>query len=75
MQLAENILERLYLQIQTELEFCNSQDTPFVCSQFNDMDSRANIVKTIAETCVNNEIDIAKAIVQVERLYSLNSLD
>jgi hypothetical protein len=72
---SESILERLYLQIQTELEFCNSQETPFVCSQFNDMDSRAIIVKTIAETAVNREIDIAKAIVEVERLYSLNSID
>ena len=71
----EPILERLYMQIQTELEFCNSKETPFICEQFSDMDTRADIVKTIAETCISMHIGISKAIVQVERLYNINSLD
>jgi len=71
----EPIIERLYMQIQTELEFCNSDETPFICGQFSDMDSRADIVKTIAETCISMKISISKAIVQVERLYNINSLD
>ena len=71
----ESILERLYMQIQTELEFCDSEQTPFICSQFSDMDSRADIVKTIAETCISMKIGISKAIVQVERLYNINTLD
>ena len=71
----EPIIERLYMQIQTELEFCNSNETPFICGQFSDMDSRADIVKTIAETCISMKISISKAIVQVERLYNINTLD
>ena len=71
----EPIIERLYMQIQTELEFCNSDETPFICGQFSDMDSRADIVKTIAETCISMKISISKAIVQVERLYNINTLD
>jgi len=72
---SESIIERLYMQIQTELEFCNSDETPFICGQFSDMDSRADIVKTIAETCISMKISISKAIVHVERLYNINSLD
>lgn len=71
----ESILERLYMQIQTELEFCNSEETPFICSQFSDMDARADIVKTIAETCISMKIGISQAIVHVERLYNINTLD
>ena len=71
----ESILERLYMQIQTELEFCNSEETPFISSQFSDMDARADIVKTIAETCISMKIGISQAIVHVERLYNINSLD
>lgn len=69
------IIERLYTQIQTELEYCTSKDTPFICSQFSDMDLRAGIVKTIAETCISMKVGISQAIVQVERLYGINMLD
>ena len=71
----DSILVRLYMQIQTELEFCNSDETPFVCEQFSDMDTRADIVQTIAETCISMKINISQAIVQVDRLYNINSLD
>ena len=70
-----NTLERFYDQILTELEFCESKQTPYVCSQFGSPDARATLVKTIAETCISMKITIAQAITQVERLYGLNSLD
>lgn len=71
----DSLLQRLYLQVETELEYCNEKDSPFICSQYNDMDSRANIIKTIAETCVDSKLTISEAINKVERTYSNNSLD
>jgi len=72
---SESLLSKLYSQIETELSFCDSALTPFVCSQFGDVESRADIVKTIAETCISMKINIAQGIVQVEKTYSLNALD
>lgn len=71
----ESLISKLYSQIETELSFCDSAATPFICSQFGDLDTRSTIVKTIAETCVSMKITIAQAIVQVERTYNPNMLD
>lgn len=71
----DNTLERFYDQILTELEFCDSKQTPFICSQQSNPDATATLVKTIAETSISMKITIAQAIVQVEKLYGVNSID
>lgn len=69
------LLERFYAQIETELEFCNYLELPFVCRQYADLETRAEIVKVIATTSINMHVSISQAIAQVERTYSVNSLD
>lgn len=71
----ELLSDQLYNQIETELEFCESSTTPLVCAQLEDAESRAAIIKTIAETCVSGRMDISTAIAEVERLYSNNDID
>ena len=72
---SEDLLLKLYDQIETELMYCDEAYTPFVCGQFSDVEARADIVRTIAETCISMKINIAQAIVQVEKTYNLNMLD
>ena len=71
----ENILEDLKAQIEVELELCNDKDTPTVCFNYSDPDTRAALIDTIVETCMSMKLTIAQAIVEVEKLYSTNSLD
>lgn len=71
----KNLKERFYNQIETELEFCDGSVTPLICFNYNDIELRASLVETIAETCISMKINISEAIVHVERLYSLNSTE
>jgi hypothetical protein len=71
----ENLLEKLYTQIQTELEFCDSSVTPVVCYNYSNVELRNDLLQTIAETILSRKINISEAIVEVERLYSVNNID
>lgn len=74
----KNILElqnELFTQIEAELEFCNEITTPLICSNYNNADTKLQLVKTIAETAIKGKMTIAQSIVEVERLYSLNDID
>lgn len=71
----DNLKERFYAQIETELEFCDGSTTPLICYNYNMLKLRSALVETIAETCISRKIGISEAIVEVERLYSLNSID
>lgn len=71
----ENLLEKLYTQIQTELEFCDASVTPLVCYNYSNLDFRNDLLQTIAETILSRKITISEAIVEVERLYSVNYID
>ena len=67
--------EKFYNQIETELGFCDSKVTPLICYNFQDPTLKATLIETIAETCISMKVNISEAIVNVEKLYSLNGLD
>lgn len=69
------LLDELYNQIEVELGFCDPVVLPYVTSQFSDMDTRAQIIKLIAENCISRKSDIAQSIAEIERLYNLNSIE
>lgn len=71
----DSLKERFYSQIETELEFCDSEVTPLLCYNYSDLDLRANLVDNIAQTCISMKISIAEALVVVERTYSMNSTE
>lgn len=71
----ENLKEHFFAQIEAELEFCNSDITPTVCYNYSNIHLRPNLINTIAETVLNRKITISQAIVEIEKLYSLNNLD
>jgi 3-methyladenine DNA glycosylase/8-oxoguanine DNA glycosylase len=71
----ENLKEDFYTQIIAELEYCNSDITPTICFNYSNLHLRQSLVETIAETVLNQKISISQAIVEVEKLYSLNNLD
>lgn len=65
----------LFLQIEAELEFCDPIQTPLVCSNFNNPETRLQLIKTISETAISGKMNISQAIVEVERLYSPKDID
>jgi replication initiation and membrane attachment protein DnaB len=69
------LLEKFHAQIEAELQLCDGEITPLICYNFNDMSLRKSLIETIAETCLSQKITIAQAIVQVDKLYSANSID
>jgi 3-methyladenine DNA glycosylase/8-oxoguanine DNA glycosylase len=71
----ENLKEDFYTQIIAELEYCNSNITTTICFNYSNLHLRQSLVETIAETVLNQKISISQAIVEVEKLYSLNNLD
>lgn len=64
-----------YTQIDTELSFCDGNVTPLVCYNYANLKTRQSLIETIATTCISRKISISSAIVEVERLYSVNSID
>jgi hypothetical protein len=70
-----NLLQRFYNQIETELEFCDGHITPIVCHNYSNIAYKNDLVQTIADIVITQKISIADAIVQVERLYSVNNID
>ena len=71
----ENLKEEFYNQILAELEYCNSDITPTICFNYSNTHLRQNLIETIAETILDRKITISQAIVEVERLYSVNNID
>lgn len=69
------LLDDLYNQIEVELGFCDPDVLPYVSSQFADMDTRAQLIKLIAENCISRKSDIAQSIAEVEQLYNINSIE
>jgi len=70
-----NLLQRFYNQIETELEFCDGHITPIVCHNYSNVAYKHDLVETIANIVVTQKISIAEAIVQVERMYDINNID
>jgi hypothetical protein len=67
--------ERFYSQIETELEFCDPKETPLVCYNYNMIPLKRALIETVAETVIAKKISISQAIQDVERTYSINSID
>lgn len=71
----KNLKQELLDQIETELEFCNGVDTPLVCANMADSESKKALVDTIANTCITEKLTIEQSIAQVEKMYGNNDID
>jgi hypothetical protein len=75
MNLPKDLQNKLFLQIDTELDFCQSNITPLVCYNSSTPELKETLIKTIAQIVVDQKITISQAIIEVETLYSTNSID
>lgn len=75
METTKEIEQEFLTQIETEIEFCDAQTTPVICSNLADAESKAALVRTIAKVCLEGKMTISQAIVQTEQLYSINDID
>lgn len=71
----KELMQRFNLQIITELELCDGDKTPLICYNYSNPELRDSLIITIQETILSRKISISEAIVEVERLYSLNFID
>lgn len=69
------LMDKLVMQVKTELELCDGSTTPLICYNYSDPSLRDSLIYTIIETLISRKISISEAIVEVERLYSNNFID
>lgn len=70
-----DLRDRLYAQIEAELNLCEPLITPVCCYNYGKPELRASLIETIAETCIKGKLSISQAIAQVEQLYSINTIN
>jgi len=58
--------EMTKIAIDKELDFCNPNDTPMVCSMISTLEGRKKIVDLILEYVGNSGQSIAQAIVSID---------
>lgn len=70
-------LERLRQSINSQLELCDSVDTPTICSMLadNDPSAKEKLVDLIIKKIVNQKMDIPQAIVAIETEFNPNMMD
>lgn len=69
-------LERELIEaINNELDLCDFHETPIICNMKSDKETREMLVKEIEKRVLQQHIDIAYAIVQIDNEYNPNTLD
>jgi len=63
----------LYAQIEEELETCDPEQTPIICSNLSHEEDKACLVQTIAEFVLSMHLNISQAIVEVEKSFDVNN--
>lgn len=69
------VIKELKENIALQLEFCNPNDTPWLCNQISDSEGYNKIEKLIIELVCGEAMSISQAITQTEQLYNPNRLD
>ena len=69
------VILELKKQIASELEYCNPNDTPWLCAQISDKEGYDKIEQLIIELVCGEAMSISSSIVQIEQLYNPNRLD
>lgn len=72
---SKDLIEKLKTQVIAELELCDGTVTPLICYNYSESSLRDSLIQTIIQTLISRKISISEAIVEVERLYSLNFID
>jgi hypothetical protein len=68
-------LDELKETINVHLDQCDGRNTPFICAQSANPESRAKIVDEIARTVIERDSTIGDTILLIESLYNPNMLD
>ena len=69
------LLNQLKNNIRLELDMCDSNSTPYVCSQKSTKEGYYKIEKMIVDFVCGNAYSINEAISTIEKLYNPNKLD
>jgi len=65
-------LEKLKILIKAELDLCNKDKTPTVCSLSSDSDEYPKLEQMIIDRISIEGLSISQAIVEIERTYNPN---
>jgi hypothetical protein len=61
-----SLREQVVLQAERELEYCNTEDTPIVCSMCETEEGKKKIIELIVEYVGNSGQTVSQAIVSIE---------
>lgn len=68
-----SLREQVVLQAERELEYCNQEDTPIVCSMCSTPKGKQKIIDLIVEYVGNSGQTVSQAIVSIEEESNPNS--
>lgn len=69
------LIDKLKEQIALELEYCDSDNTPFVCGQVSTQEGYKKIESLIIDLVCGDAFSINDAIIQIEKTYNINKID
>jgi hypothetical protein len=72
---ATQLQKELIEAINNELDLCDFYETPIICNMKSDAATREMLIKEIEKRVLQQHIDIADAIVQIDNEYNPNTLD
>lgn len=70
-----NLLESLIERINTHLSLCDESETPVICGMLDDQESKEMLINLIVKKVVDEQYDIATAVIAINNEFDPNSLD
>ena len=68
-------IEKLKKCIAENFEYCNQEDTPYLCSQLSTKEGYDQMMQLVVDLVVGDAMTINDAMSQVERTFNINRLD
>ena len=73
MSIISQKIEELKSAIQSELDYCNPADTPYVCQMISSSSGNKKVIDQIVQLVGSKGITISMAIYEIELLVNPNS--
>lgn len=71
----EDQLRRIRELIAIELDHCNKEEWPYLCSMTRTPEGKKSVEKMIIEQCSQSGCTISKALDRIERMYNPNRME
>ncbi len=75
MENSEDLLQQLVQRVNTQLDLCESSETPIICAMLENDASRQKLVELVVKKVVDQQMDVSAAIVAINDEFDPNVTD